>query len=164
MTTTAARLADDADLSVLTDLIDAAWSEQIDARGGSLLHSTAKRSGSGADRAEAALHSAHHTVWMGTIDSTPIGYGVVRLDRLSNGEDLAVIEDLFVLEDARQIGVGEEMTSAITSWAIQHRCIGIDAVALPGNRHTKNFFEMLGLTARAIVVHKSLRPVECISE
>lgn len=35
-------------------------------------------------------------------------------------------------------------------------CLGIDALALPGNRETKNFFEASGLTARAIVVHRSL--------
>jgi hypothetical protein len=34
--------------------------------------------------------------------------------------------------------------------------VGIDAVALPGMRETKNFFEAAGLVARAIVVHKAL--------
>jgi hypothetical protein len=34
--------------------------------------------------------------------------------------------------------------------------IGIDALALPGDRATKNFFETFGLKARAIVVHRSL--------
>jgi hypothetical protein len=36
-------------------------------------------------------------------------------------------------------------------------CVGIDALALPGNRQTKNFFESFGFTARAIVVHRRLR-------
>ena len=38
--------------------------------------------------------------------------------------------------------------------------VGIDALALPGDRETKNFFETFGLKARAIVVHRSLRPTE----
>ena len=36
--------------------------------------------------------------------------------------------------------------------------VGIDSLALPGDRETKNFFETFGLKARAIVVHRSLRP------
>ena len=36
--------------------------------------------------------------------------------------------------------------------------IGVDALALPGDRATKNFFETFGLKARAIVVHLSLLP------
>jgi hypothetical protein len=32
----------------------------------------------------------------------------------------------------------------------------VDSLALPGDRHTKNFFEAFGLVARAIVVHKTL--------
>ena len=157
MTTTSARLASFVDVNVVAELIDAAWAEQLDARGGSLLHATASRTGTSQERAAAALTNDTYTVWLGTIDNTPIGYGVARRDHLSNGDFLAVIEDLFVLPDARAIGVGEDLATAITQWATEHHCIGIDAVALPGNRHTKNFFEMLGLTARAIVVHKSLR-------
>jgi hypothetical protein len=44
----------------------------------------------------------------------------------------------------------------VIGWAQSHRCIGIDAMVLPGDRETKNFFEMFGLTARAIVVHRAL--------
>ena len=35
-------------------------------------------------------------------------------------------------------------------------CFGVDSLALPGDRHTKNFFESFGLVARAIIVHRSL--------
>jgi hypothetical protein len=35
-------------------------------------------------------------------------------------------------------------------------CLGVDAIALPGNRDTKNFFETFGLVARAILVHRPL--------
>jgi hypothetical protein len=42
------------------------------------------------------------------------------------------------------------------AWCREQACVGIDALALPGNRATKNFFEMLGFTARALVVHKVL--------
>lgn len=36
--------------------------------------------------------------------------------------------------------------------------IGVDSLALPGDRGTKNFFESFGLKARAIVVHRAIGP------
>ena len=44
----------------------------------------------------------------------------------------------------------------ILAWARDHGCFGLDSLALPGDRATKNFFESFGLVARAIVVHKPL--------
>ena len=46
----------------------------------------------------------------------------------------------------------------LVAWAQERGAVGIDALALPGDRHTKNFFETFGLTARALVVHRDLRP------
>jgi hypothetical protein len=54
--------------------------------------------------------------------------------------------------------VGEAMMDQIVAWCEKHGCVGVDAIALPGNRHTKNFFETFGLVARAIVVHRPLGP------
>ena len=48
------------------------------------------------------------------------------------------------------------MLAATISWAAGRGCDGIDAVALPGDRATKNFFESHGLVARAIIAHRSL--------
>ena len=52
------------------------------------------------------------------------------------------------------------MIEAVESWARAAGCIGIDSLALPGDRATKNFFEAAGLIARAIVVHRSLASEE----
>jgi hypothetical protein len=49
---------------------------------------------------------------------------------------------------------------AIVAWAEAAGCVGIDSLALPGNRETKNFFETFGLVARAIVVHRPLGDTE----
>ena len=48
------------------------------------------------------------------------------------------------------------MLDQIFPWAAEHGCRGIDAIVLPGMRESKNFFEMFGLVARAIVVHRAL--------
>ena len=48
------------------------------------------------------------------------------------------------------------MMDAVLTWCAERGSGGIDAIALPGDRATKNFFERFGLTARAIVVHRVL--------
>ena len=58
--------------------------------------------------------------------------------------------------DRSSVAVGEVVMDAAVAWARERGCFGIDSVALPGNRETKNFFERFGLTARAIVVHRVL--------
>jgi GNAT superfamily N-acetyltransferase len=95
-------------------------------------------------------------VVVGTFDDTVIGFGAVVLERLRSGETLGVITDLFVEPDARAVGVGEAMASDLVAYCIANRCTGIDALALPGHRAAKNFFEESGFTARAIVMHRPL--------
>ncbi len=94
---------------------------------------------------------------VGTIDGAVVGYGTATLEALHDGERLAVVSDLYVEPEARGVGVGEAMMDLLVAWATEAGAIGIDALALPGDRHTKNFFETFGLTARAILVHRDLR-------
>ena len=54
------------------------------------------------------------------------------------------------------MGIGEAMMDELVAWCAAAGCTGVDSLALPGDRHTKNFFESFGLVARAIVVHKVL--------
>ncbi len=86
----------------------------------------------------------------------PVGYAVGRVEVLRDGGRLAVVDELYVEPDAREVAVGEALMDDLLEWATAQGCFGIDALALPGNRATKNFFERYGLTARAIVVHKRL--------
>ena len=44
----------------------------------------------------------------------------------------------------------------LVAWCRDRGCVGVDSLALPGDRATKNFFESFGLVARAIVVHRPL--------
>jgi GNAT superfamily N-acetyltransferase len=93
---------------------------------------------------------------VGCIDDVVVGYGNVRLEPLADGRPLGVVTELFVTAAARGVGVGEVMMDELLAWCTARGCVGIDAVALPGDRDTKNFFETFGLTARAIVVHRTL--------
>src|SRR4029077_14408963 len=103
------------------------------------------------------LSDPDRLVLLGTIAGAPVGYTILSLQQLRDGYVLADLLEIFVEEDARDVGVGEALMAAVTDWAVEHGCDGIDARALPGDRATKNFFETFGLVARAITVHKDLR-------
>ena len=95
-------------------------------------------------------------VLVGTIDDTVVGYSVTTVEHLADEGMLAVVRDLYVEPGARGVGVGAALMEAILAWAGERGCVGVDALALPGGRATKNFFEGFGLVARAIVVHRDL--------
>src|SRR3954465_2289031 len=107
-----------------------------------------------ADQLREALADPEQLLLAGTIDDVVLGYARARVRLLPDGRRLGVIDDLFVEEGARAIGLGEAMMDQLTAWCREQRCFGVDAVALPGHRATKNFFEESGLTARLLVMHK----------
>jgi ribosomal protein S18 acetylase RimI-like enzyme len=98
----------------------------------------------------------HHLVLLGCIDDAVVGLAVVAFDDLVGSAPLAVIRVLHVHPDAREVGVGSALLDAVVDAASQRRCSGVDATVLPGNRNAKNFFEMHGLVARAISVHRAV--------
>jgi GNAT superfamily N-acetyltransferase len=90
-------------------------------------------------------------VLCGLIEDAVIGYAVVSAHAAA-----ARIEAIYVEPEARELGVGEELLNAAIRWSSEHGCSTLDAVALPGDRHTKNFFETFGMVARAITVSRRL--------
>jgi ribosomal protein S18 acetylase RimI-like enzyme len=144
------------DLPALEQLAREAIDELRPTRGGELWALTLGRHEPLADGFSHDLTDPARLVVVGCVDEAVVGYGMVRLQGLPDGRPLGVVDDLFTHPEARGIGVGEAMMDAVVAWCTERRCTGIDAVALPGNRATKNFFETFGLTARAIVVHRSL--------
>ena len=151
-----ARTAVGEDIPHVVALARAATEEKLGQKGGALW---ARREGRPAPQ-EAALRSAleslDHDVAVGTLDGVVVGYGVVRIEKLLDGGLLGVIEDIYVDPDARAVGVGETLMNHLIDWCRARGCFGVDSLALPGDRHTKNFFESFGLVARAIVVHRRL--------
>lgn len=95
-------------------------------------------------------------VFVGCFDECVVGYAVVSTDTLRDGRRLGVVHELYVEPAARTVGVGEALMDVVVAHCRAAGCLGIDAVALPGMRETKNFFETFGLVARAIVVHRPL--------
>ena len=147
-------LADD--LPILASLAEEAVAEQVEHRGGAIWSQRETRALPALSTLADAIEDPDQLVVAGTIDDVVVGYGVVRLDRLRTGRTLGVVTDLYVEPEARAVGVGEAMIEIVLDWCRRHHCQGVDALARPGNRDTKNFFETFGFTARAIVVHRSL--------
>jgi GNAT superfamily N-acetyltransferase len=84
------------------------------------------------------------------------GYGLIGYETLLDGSRLARLHHFLVDAEIRKSGIGEAMMNLVVDLATEQGCIGVDSVALPGDRDTKNFFESFGLKARLLTVHRSL--------
>lgn len=152
----AARRAAPSDLARLAELAAEAMAEQVDARGGAVWSQREARAVPAGPSLDEALRDDDQLVLAGTIDETVVGYAVVRRETLRSGDALGVVSDIYVEPGARAVGVGEALVDAVLGWCRARGCAGVDALALPGNRETKNFFESFGFTARALLVHRRL--------
>lgn len=152
----AARSATGADLPAVVALVEAAAAEKRAQKGGPLWFRRERRQGPPGDGLEAALAADDHEVAVGTLDGVVVGYGLVRAEPLRDGSLLGVIDDIFVDPGARSVGIGEAIMNHLIEWCRDRGCFGVDSLALPGDRSTKNFFESFGLVARAIIVHRPL--------
>ncbi len=105
-----------------------------------------------------ALQDPDCAVVVGAVDEVAVGMASGRVEKLRDGRLLGVLDDLYVDPQARGVGVGEAMMNELLPWFAAHGCSGVDAVALPGMRATKNFFEECGFTARLLVMHHRFGP------
>jgi GNAT superfamily N-acetyltransferase len=151
-----ARPAAPDDLDVITELAVAARAPLAGVRGGPVLLATDPRAGDERRQLAAAVKDEDRLLLVGTIDRVVVGYLLAAVTPTPAGWPLAAVEELFVEPDARQVGVGAAVLDRALAWAVDRGSRGIDAVALPGDRVTKNFFESHGLVARAIIAHRSL--------
>lgn len=145
-----ARIATAADGEWLARLAAAAEEELTPTRGGRVFYAREAPPG------PPPTDDPDRPVWVGTIDNTPVGFASAHVESLRDGTVLGVIDALFVEADAREAGVGEELMDALLVWFRSRGCTAVDAIALPGNRETKNFFETAGFSARLIVMHHRL--------
>lgn len=153
-----ARFAAAHDLGAITDLARAAVEELAVLRGGSVWQRQLARREPIDEGLATDLEASPEAgaLIVGTVGGTIVGYGASRLETLADGTTLSVVGDLYVDPDARGIGVGEAMMDLLVAHATDAGAVGIDSLALPGDRATKNFFETFGLKARAIIVHRTL--------
>jgi GNAT superfamily N-acetyltransferase len=151
-----ARPATPADVPRLAQLARAAIAELLPTRGGAVWRAREARPEPLEENLAAALADPCVRVLVGTIDDVIVGYAAVRIEDLRDGTRLGVVDDIYVEEEARGVGLGESMMNDLIAWCVDQGCFGMDAMALPGHRSTKNFFEESGFTARQLVMHHSL--------
>lgn len=168
---TRVRRAEPSDAGVLEQLHGEATSERLAHRGGEVLVASVRRGADGEEArrsfarlidddqvevlvAELAPRSAERRG-----GAVAVGHAVIRLAASAPlTREVAVIEELYVTPRARTVGVGSMLLEDAKSMATERGCSGLDAIALPGDRSTKNFFEDHAMVARAIVVHCELDP------
>ena len=156
MTAASARPADAGDVEDICALIVMGIDELRPLRGGEMLLATAGRAHPLEPTLLEQLADADTLVVCGEYEGVPVGYAVVRLEPTDDGRRYASITDLYTRPAARHVGVGEAMLEQVIDWSRQRGAFSLDALALPGARDTKNFFESFGLTARALTVNRSL--------
>jgi len=150
------RAAGPDDLATLVRLYRQAYDDMQPLRGGAMYTAREGRQPPVEGSFAADLADPRALVLVGTIDDEPLGYAVARVETLTDGTLLGVTSDLFVEADARGVGVGEALMDQVVGWLRERGCVAVDAVALPGDRATKNFFEGAGLSARLLVMHRRL--------
>jgi GNAT superfamily N-acetyltransferase len=106
------------------------------------------------DALRAAIDDPQRLVMIGCLDDVPVGILLADVEPLDDGSRVAAVRGLYVEPGGREVGVGSALLDAAIAWATASGCRGIDATVLPGNRSGKNFFEMHGMVARAIQVHR----------
>jgi GNAT superfamily N-acetyltransferase len=125
-------------------------------RGGSLFVAREARAEPVDESLGADIASDDAVVVAGTLDDVVVGVAAGCVEHLRDGRLLGVIRELFVEADARGVAVGEAMMAELLGWFGEKGCVGVDALALPGARATKNFFEGSGFSARLLVMHHRL--------
>ncbi len=147
------RLATADDIEALDWLQSLARDGLTDARGGALLlgESPAIVDWS------AELDDDNVIVLVGTLLDVVLSFMVMELRAEI---DRGCITNAFVEEGARELGLGDTMVEHAKRAVRAAGLTGIEAVALPGDRNTKNLYERAGMTARKITVYKALPPLD----
>lgn len=143
-----ARVATAVDIKFLSDLEREARFSITSFRGADRLASDIPEVG---DSWQMVLSDRNFFTLIGGIDTSIMGYLVARV----SGQ-VALIEQVFVTKDARNLGIGDALVSAVLALAAEKNLAAVDALALPGDRETKNLFERSGLVARLITVTKKI--------
>ena len=150
------RVAELSAREVLRSLAAEARVELSNKRGGDVVERLDPHRADSRAEIVSAVEDPAATLLLGDIDGTPVGYGLMPLRTVVDGSLHATVEEIFVLPEARSVGVGEAIIETLLADASERGAAAIQSMALPGDRATKNFFESQGMVARSILVHRWL--------
>ncbi|MGH9047372.1 MAG: GNAT family N-acetyltransferase [Acidimicrobiales bacterium] len=149
------RRAGRADLDRCRELVTEAIASSDGHRGAALLlegRTPATLAGSLVERWDASEDSA--TV-VGTFNEVIVGIAGGTVTQ-SGPRSIGRIECFYVESDARAVGVGQAMIESLIEFFTSKGCTDVDAMALPGDRSSKQLLESAGFKARLLILHRSL--------
>ena len=95
-------------------------------------------------------------VFVGQYEGALVGLAAVSAGAGEGERSRGLIECCYVEPAARGVGVGSALTDAAVAWCTDQGCTEIDALALPGDRATKQRLEAAGFTARLLTLSRRL--------
>ncbi len=93
---------------------------------------------------------------VGEYEGAVVGLLGVAVATESGGRRSGLIECCYVETGARGVGVGTALMEAAVAWCAAQDCTDVDALALPGDRTTKQRLEAAGFTARLLTLSRRL--------
>jgi GNAT superfamily N-acetyltransferase len=93
---------------------------------------------------------------VGEYEGVVVGLLAVTASLGPRGVTNGRIECCYVETGARGVGVGTTLMDAAVSWCTKRGCSSMDALALPGDRTTKQRLEGAGFSARLLTLSRRL--------
>ncbi len=93
---------------------------------------------------------------VGEFEGAVVGLLGVTVAPPAGGRRSGLIEACYVETGARGVGVGTALMEAGVEWCAAWGCTDVDALALPGDRTTKQRLEAAGFTARLLTLSRRL--------
>jgi GNAT superfamily N-acetyltransferase len=93
---------------------------------------------------------------VGEYEGVVVGLLAVAATARAGGGRTGVVECCYVEPAARGVGVGTALLEAAVEWSTARGCTDMDALALPGDRTTKQRLEAAGFTARLLTLNRRL--------
>jgi len=150
-----ARPARDDDIPACLELLAWALTDARSVRGGPALVGDATPAQVLARWMEAAPADA--AVYVGEFQHAVVGLAAATVAVRPHATELSGrIECCYVEKEARGVGVGTALLDSMVAWCGQRDCRDVDALALPGDRLSKQRFEGAGFTARLLVLNRPL--------
>jgi len=154
-----ARLATEGDRPICRELLQVALEGARTMRGGATLVGAttadellARWTGSSTSTSPDEPQAA--ALFVGEFHEVIVGLAAAVTQPRPLAEHAGRIECLYVESEARGVGVGSALMAAVVAWCREQSCTEVDALALPGDRSSKQRYEGAGFTARLITLSR----------
>jgi len=92
-------------------------------------------------------------VWVGEYEGVVVGLAAATVQGRPGGRR-GLLECCYVESGARAVGVGSALLEAAVAWCEAQGGLEMDALALPGDRSTKQRLEAAGFSARLLTLSR----------